>query len=745
MDSQPTAVPPAVPLPLDVPVAASPVPGSSNGRLEQQEAAMQTAPDDSRGKKRKKAARACDSCRDRKLKCIWVEQRKERVCYECEKRSIPCETVRPAKMDPRKRAKLEATQGGAAAGWTISAPAAPLPVFSPAGPSTASPDSTASTRFTGTSDGLDMLARCVDRVSKRMQERSASPDERAPDEPTAVRMLGETSLTQFLSQLQPSEDLSLIDKEYGLWRSSDGSVRTVVRRAHHTPHPHGTLTSETVLELVQYYIDHIRPLFPVITVAELRALDTLSPVTLLAVCTIAASSRRFSYDLFDTVREFLRTAMEMHDPRTSSSIANIQALLIMTLSCEAHGPISTQNGSRSFLIAGNGIRMAQDLGLHRRPPTDLPLEQQQERMRVWMCCVITDTCYCASPGQPSMIDLDDCFDCSTAFTLDPYLIEMYKLCMLLQRAMKAVNRVRLSKTTDAQLMSILVDFDAWRAQMPEALQFAGSDSTAQAGMLQLMLVCFESIFLSPFVKQDALLPAHLHFRPSRARWFAVVNRAQLAIDWMLQHGEVPLDTWFIGFYALMRAASVHFFAHTKNGDVRNLGAIEAVKNGLGQWAAWARDGPLGVRAKVHKIAVLLWSAAARRHAPPGGAAGAEGGASASAVSVWGGSAGGPAGTACTAPQSESAPAPAPPQPIGVPPSSAFPPTSAPADPFPSFSVPTCPPALLPTSSTTSAVPTSTEGALPDYLQTEWQGWCDSLVTDNLGWDFLEDAALPGLL
>jgi len=33
----------------------------------------------------------------------------------------------------------------------------------------------------------------------------------------------------------------------------------------------------------------------------------------------------------------------------------------MTLSSEAHGPISTQNGSRSFLLAGSGIRMAQDL------------------------------------------------------------------------------------------------------------------------------------------------------------------------------------------------------------------------------------------------------------------------------------------------------------------------------------------------------------------------------------------------
>lgn len=169
-----------------------------------------------------------------------------------------------------------------------------------------------------------MLARCVDRVSKRMQERSASPAERAPS-PPATRMLGETSLTQFLSQLQPSEDTSLLDKEFGLWRSSDGSVRTVVKRTHvHTPHALGTLTSETVLELVQHFIDHVLPFFPVMTVAELRAVDTLSPVALLAVCTIAASSRRFSFELFDTAREYLRTAMEMHDPSKTSSVQNVQ-------------------------------------------------------------------------------------------------------------------------------------------------------------------------------------------------------------------------------------------------------------------------------------------------------------------------------------------------------------------------------------------------------------------------------------
>ena len=88
-------------------------------------------------------------------------------------------------------------------------------------------------------------------------------------------------------------------------------------------------------------------------------------------------------------------------------------------------------------------------------------------------------------------------------------------------------------------------------------------------------------------------------------------------------------------------------------------------------------------------------------------------------------------------------------------STAHPPAVAPVastslaipDPLPSLSVPTSPSLVpsLPTWTASTAAPDATEGALPDYLQTEWQGWCDSLLTDNLGWGFLEDAALPGLL
>lgn len=38
----------------------------------------------------------------------------------------------------------------------------------------------------------------------------------------------------------------------------------------------------------------------------------------------------------------------------------------------------------------------------------------------------------------------------------------------------------------------------------------------------------------------------------------------------------------------------------------------------------------------------------------------------------------------------------------------------------------------------------TEGALPDWLQTEWQGWCDSLMTDEWGALLQEDGEWPSL-
>lgn len=66
---------------------------------------------------------------------------------------------------------------------------------------------------------------------------------------------------------------------------------------------------------------------------------------------------------------------------------------------------------------------------------------------------------------------------------------------------KAVSRPRLRKTTDAQLHEILADFDAWLARLPDSLQFAGPDSSIQAGVMYSLLVCFEVCHIALLIVQ----------------------------------------------------------------------------------------------------------------------------------------------------------------------------------------------------------------------------------------------------
>ena len=115
-------------------------------------------------------------------------------------------------------------------------------------------------------------------------------------------------------------------------------------------------------------------------------------------------------------------------------------------------------------------------------------------MRLWICTVFVDRWCSAAFGRPALLDLEGCHDSffSPDSPPDPYLVALYRLSDLLHRATRAVDRDRLSTTTtDEQLETILSDFDAWTAQLPPSLQFAGPDSSRQGGWLHSLLVAFE--------------------------------------------------------------------------------------------------------------------------------------------------------------------------------------------------------------------------------------------------------------
>lgn len=76
--------------------------------------------------------------------------------------------------------------------------------------------------------------------------------------------------------------------------------------------------------VVEHYISHVLPLFPVVTPSDFAALNTLSPVTLMAACTVAALSRNHPFQFFSTVRALFTTTVSNSNVFEVSSLANIE-------------------------------------------------------------------------------------------------------------------------------------------------------------------------------------------------------------------------------------------------------------------------------------------------------------------------------------------------------------------------------------------------------------------------------------
>lgn len=81
--------------------------------------------------------------------------------------------------------------------------------------------------------------------------------------------------------------------------------------------------------------------------------------------------------------------MRDDDVLDNSSISNVQALLIYAYSLELEKGIG---GSKTWNVLGVAIRMAQDLGLHRKMQSDVHNNQSDSeiRRRVFGGCVVAD-------------------------------------------------------------------------------------------------------------------------------------------------------------------------------------------------------------------------------------------------------------------------------------------------------------------------------------------------------------------
>ncbi|WRT68165.1 uncharacterized protein IL334_005140 [Kwoniella shivajii] len=260
------------------------------------------------------------------------------------------------------------------------------------------------------------------------------------------------------------------------------------------------------------------------------------------------------------------------------SLGNVQVLLLLSLSAEMHYGSNDSSGGLSWLRVGMGIRMAQDIGLHREITSQsIPSQQLNRRRRVWAACVIADRWYAISFGRPMAINLLDSDTLEPSMYGDnarkdgtsrdtPFQVhtELAKLSILLGRVIRyAYSPFGMDLCTDDQLHDITDDLQNWRSGLAPSLELGSTRESSHAGLVNLLATCVE---LRAFLRPIKPIPVTVIYRPTRAQWDNVVARSGQAISWAAREGAYYLDTWFPVMYSLTWCfiVQLHAYVETKN-------------------------------------------------------------------------------------------------------------------------------------------------------------------------------------
>jgi hypothetical protein len=167
-----------------------------------------------------------------------------------------------------------------------------------------------------------------------------------------------------------------------------------------TQGPDVRVERDIIERLINSYFSNISPILPVITKAEFIAFQpTPPPIILYSICLMAASLRDTPKGIFDALRKIVSSLIRSEDVLSNPTLANVQALLILSMSGDCHGTQNHALMSFAWTRTGTAIRMAQDLNLHRAENSK---EGMETRRRVWATCVVVDRWYSAAFGYPQV-------------------------------------------------------------------------------------------------------------------------------------------------------------------------------------------------------------------------------------------------------------------------------------------------------------------------------------------------------
>ncbi|KAF7305047.1 hypothetical protein MKEN_01219700 [Mycena kentingensis (nom. inval.)] len=506
-------------------------------------------------KKRSKTARACDSCRSRKIRCDVLSDSEPPTCQHCKQYNFDCTFF--------------------------------LPITE--------------TRF----------------KKKRLEEEEK--EKAAAEQPRDSSVLGPTSTAHLLhstasisSRIYETYD-SRWHHTFEVSKSGDGLIRVekpaVSEEEVSIPKPADLQIEPKIIEqLLNAYFAEVAPILPVITQAEFVALSAPPPVLLYSMCLVAAARRETPQATFDSIRYATNAIIKAEDVLSTPTLANVQALLILCMTGDCHSQFVPTALSAMWARLGCAIRMAQDLGLHR---AELVKQNDIEaRRRVWGACLISDRWSSLVYGFPYMIDVLDC-DVrlpSSGNASGAYMDELVRLSVIGGKVTKTIySPSGLTHVTDDMLQRLLADIEAWKANLPESLTFRGAESPQSAGILHLLFTSVSMIFWRVFMRISYTCPAHLKFALTVEQWSALVQLTGDCIDWLDTHEQV-YDIWLLIAYAATSCAFVQYHTWVRRQDPEAAAKLRKLRDCVRRWEGSLSPDHMSARRKTAEIITLLYEA-----------------------------------------------------------------------------------------------------------------------------------------
>ncbi|KAF8660606.1 hypothetical protein AX16_001585 [Volvariella volvacea WC 439] len=532
-------------------------------------------------KKRTKTQRACDSCRARKIRCDILPDSEPQFCQHCKQYGFDCTFFLPITETRFKKKKEDPDKDKDKAGSaSAAAPAA------------------------NSSDG-----------TKRATS-SPSNDSNKRD----IGIFGPTSTAHLLhSQATISSRIyENYDQRYHhtfeVSATGDGVIQvqkpTTQEQQQQAPHlkPVDLHIERDVIEkLINAYFNDVSPLLPVITREEFLANPNPPPILLYSMCLVAAARREVPQSIFDSIRFAVNNVIKVDDVLSSASIINVQSLLILCMTGDCHSQFVPNALSALWVRLGTAIRMAQDLGLHR---CESVKQNITLRRRLWGACLISDRWTSLTYGHPYMIDVQDC-DArlpSSGDINDLYMDELVRLSVILGRVLKTIySPSGLTLVNDETLYQLLDDIEAWKANLPQHLQFRGPETPQGPGLLHLFYACVCMMFWRVFMRISYSCPTHLKFGLTVEKWTGLVELTSQAIDWLDAH-EKMYDVWLLVAYAATSCALVQYHTWARRKDSDAAAKLRKLRDCVRRWEGSISPDHMSARRKTAEIIALLYEA-----------------------------------------------------------------------------------------------------------------------------------------